>query len=170
MSVPAFLTIEGKHYMSTKTAANLWGLQPKTVSDYCKNNKIKYKFKNGRFGWYIRTDEIKPLSHEEIRRMLILTLQLKNNPTYEIDWTLFNYDESVLESIYNHLCTHGYIQNFLIEDKKRIPYDVILTQKGIELATTFRNKKISDFATTLTQWLPIIINVAQLYFQINPIR
>lgn len=169
MAAPALLTIDGNTFMSTKAAANLWNLQPKTVSDYCKNNKIKNKFKNGCLGWYIRTDEIKPLSQEEIRRMLILTLQLKNNPAYEIDWSLFEYDESVLDSIYTHLYVHGYIQNFSVEDKKRIPYDVVLTQKGMELATTFRKGKIADFTVTLTQWLPIIISAAQLYFQINPI-
>lgn len=168
MAAPALLIIDGNTYMSTKAAADLWNLQPKTVSDYCKNNKIKNKFKNGRLGWYIRTDEIKPLSQEEIRRMLILTLQLKNNPAYEIDWSLFEYDESVLDSIYTHLHVHGYIQNFSVENKKRIPYDVVLTQKGMELATTFRKGKITDFTVTLTQWLPIIISVAQLYFQINP--
>lgn len=169
MAAPALLVIDGNNYMSTKTAAKLWNLQPKTVSDYCKNNKIKNKFKNGHFGWYIRTDEIKPLSQEEIRRILILTLQLKNNPAYEIDWSLFEYDESVLDSIYTHLNAHGYIQDFSIEDKKRIPYEVVLTQKGMELATTFRKEKIADFTVTLTQWLPIIIGAAQLYFQINPI-
>ena len=110
------------------------------------------------------------MSQEEIHRILILTLQLKNNPAYEIDWSLFEYDESVLDSIYTHLHTHGYIQDFSIEDKKRIPYEVVLTQKGMELATTFRKEKTANFTVTLTQWLPIIISAAQLYFQINPLK
>ena len=169
MSAPAVLDIDGKKYMSTKAAAELWNLHHKTVSAYCKSDKIKNKFKNGRFGWYIRIDEIKPLSQAEIRKILILSLQLKNNPDYTIEWTAFNYDESVLESIYNHLYVHGYIQHFSVEDKKRIPYDVVLTPKGMELATTFQKEKNSDFNVTLTQWLPIIISAAQLYFQINPI-
>ena len=168
MLAPALLVIDGNNYMSTKTAAELWGIHPKTVSNYCKDNRIKNKFKNGRLGWYIRTDEIKPLSQEEIRRMLILTLQLKNNPDCEIDWMQFQYNELVLDSIYTHLHTHGYIQGFSIEEKKRIPYDVVLTQKGMELATTFRKGKISNFTETLRQWLPIVISAAQLYFQINP--
>ena len=167
MSAPALLTVDGSNYMSTKTAAELWGLQRKTVSDYCKNNKIKNKFKNGRFGWYIRTDEIKPLSQEEIRKILILTLQLKNNPACEIDWSLFNCDEAVLESIYQHLFLHGYVQSFSIADKRRIPSEVILTEKGMECVTTFKKEKLSDFSVAITQWLPIVISVAQLYCQVN---
>ena len=41
MAAPSLLIIEENTYMSTKAAAKLWNLQPKTVSNYCKNNKIK---------------------------------------------------------------------------------------------------------------------------------
>ena len=169
MSAPALLTIENHVYMSTKAAADLWGLHPKTVSDYCKTNKIINKFKNGSLGWYIRIDEIKPLTQEEIRRILILTLQLKNNPSCEVDWALFNQNETVLDNIYNYLYRLGYILPFSIENKKKIPYEVILTQRGMELVTSLKKNKIQDFATTLTQWLPIMINIAQLYIQAKSI-
>lgn len=169
MSAPALLTIENHMYMSTKAAADLWGLHPKTVSNYCKSNKIINKFKNGSLGWYIRIDEIKPLTQEEIRRILILTLQLKNNPVCEVDWSLFNQDVSTIEKIYNHLVSLGYIQPFTIENPRHIPYEVVLTLRGMELVTSFGKNKISDFTTTLAQWLPIVINLAQLYLQVNPV-
>ena len=166
MSAQALLTIDGKCYMSTKAAAGKWNLQPKTVANYCKTDKIKNKFKNGRYGWYIRIDEIKPLSQYEIRKILILTLSLKNNPTYEIDWTPFQYDDSVIEKIYDYLHVNGYIQKFLIKDKKRIPYDVVLTPKGMELVTTIQKEEKSLKSNKiLMDWLPIIINIAQLYLQ-----
>lgn len=167
MSAPALLVVDGNSYMSTKAAAQLWNLQTKTVSNYCKDGKIKHCFKNGRLGWYIRTDEIKPLSQEDIRRILVLTLQLKNNPAYEIDWTLLDCDRSVLESTYNHLQAQGYICDFSVDDEKRLPYEVVLTQKGMELVTTFKKTKIASFPEALVQWMPIMINVAQLYFQMN---
>ena len=169
MSAPSLITVDGHKYMSTKSAADLWDLSPKTISDYCKDDKIRNKFKNGRFGWYIRTDEIKPLSQKDIHKLLVFTLQLKNDSTYEIDWTLFNYDESVFESIYQHLLARGYIRPFSISDKKRIPYEVVLTQKGMEIATNFKKEKISNLSVAITQWLPVVIGAAQLYFQINPI-
>jgi len=39
MSSQALIEVDGNKYMSTKTAADLWGLSPRTVSDYCKNNR-----------------------------------------------------------------------------------------------------------------------------------
>lgn len=169
MIAPALLTIDGYNYMSTKTAANLWNLNSKTVSEYCNSGKIKNKFKNGRFGWYIRTDEMKPLSEKEIRKILVLTLQLKNNPSYGIDWSLLEYDESAFERIYQQLFFRGYIESFTSIDKARIPYDVILTPKGMEVATSIKNAKTQNLYATVTEWLPIIISAAQLYFQLRPI-
>ena len=77
MSSQALIEVDGNKYMSTKTAADLWSLSARTVSNYCKNNRIHRKFKNGKLGWYIHVDEIKPLSDIEIHRLLVLSIQLK---------------------------------------------------------------------------------------------
>ena len=165
MKSPRILMIDGKKYMSTQTAADLWGVKPRTVSGYCKNNRITNCFKNGKQGWYIWIDEIKPLSTNEIHRILLLTLQLKNRPSLEIDWSTFSFDDSFIEVIYKSLAYQGFIEEFDIENKKKIPYEVILTKKGFEFATSFKNEESSDFTTSLQQWLPIIIQLAQLYLQ-----
>lgn len=167
MHSQAILEIEGKKYMSTKTAADLWGLSSRTVSNYCKRDRIRRKFKNGGMGWYIYIDEIKPLSDAEIHKLLVLSIQLKNNPSLEIDWSTFNFDNSIIDVIYQNLVASGYIQPYNISDKRRIPYEVILTQKGLETATSFKQKNIPDYSTLVSQWLPILINIAQLIFQIK---
>lgn len=170
MEAKRIIVVDNQKYMSTKTAADCWGLKPKTVADYCRNNRIKNKFKNGNKGWYIRIDEIKPLSSDEIHKILVLSLQLKNNPDLEIDWSTFNFDYSAIKVVYKNLVSQGYVKDFSIEDEKMIPYKVILTQKGMECATCFRNmtkKSISDFSTTVQQWAPIVIGIAQVVCQIT---
>ena len=161
MATSDIIIVEGKKYVSTKIIAKTWGLTRNTVSDYCKSNKIINKFKDGN-RWYIRTDEIKPLTNEEIHRLLMLTLQLKNNPSLKIDWSTFSFDDSFIEYIYQNLVEQKYIEQFTIRDKKRIPYEVILTQKGLDIAMKYRKGKTNDFSAIVSQWLPIIINVAQL--------
>ena len=58
------------------------------------------------------------------------------------------------------------IENFSINDKKRIPYEVILTQKGLEFVTSGNKEKIEDFGTAMKEWLPTIIGAAQLIAQV----
>lgn len=167
MSAQSLIEVDGNKYMSTKTAAELWDLSSRTVSDYCKNNRIHRRFKNGKLGWYIHIDEIKPLSDTEIHRLLVLSIQLKNDPSLTIDWTTFNFDDEAIDAIYQSLCLSGYIHSYSVSDKRRIPYEVILTQKGLEMATAFNKKSIPDFSTVCSQWVPILINIAQLYMQIK---
>lgn len=166
MEAPRIITVDGKKYMSTKTAADIWRLKPRTVSDYCNSGKIINKFKNGRYGWYIDINEIRPLSVYEIRRFLILTLTLKNNPEYEIDWDSFDYDNSAIEVIYKNLVGMGYIYPFSIENKQKIPYEVNLTPQGLDLVTSYKQPKKPNYSEIVGKWLPIMISLAQLYFQI----
>lgn len=166
MEVQRLISVDGKTFMSTKAAADLWGLKPKTVADYCNSNKIINKFKVGR-NWYISINEIKPLSNAEIHKLLVLTIQLKNNPSLEIDWSTYTFDDTAIENVYKNLLALKYIMPYSIADAKRIPYEVVLTQKGLEKATQFSKKSISDFTTIVSQWLPVLINAAQLYLQIK---
>ena len=110
--------------------------------------------------------QIKRLSDEELKALWETYFADKTNKVIR--------DKLIVQYIYLTRYVIGRVKvnlppSFSIEDKKRIPYDVVLTQKGMELATTFRKEKIADFTVTLTQWLPIVISAAQLYFQINPI-
>lgn len=167
MKYPSIIELNGKKYMNTKTAAGAWNLKPATVSAYCKEGKICNAVKYLEERWYMPIDTVKPLSNDEIRRFLILTLQLKNKPSLEIDWAIFPSDYSSVELIYRHLVFRNMIENFDIQDKKHIPYEVVLTQKGMEIATSGNRGKIADFGTALKEWLPTIIEAAQLIVQVT---
>ena len=162
----SIIEINGKKYMSTKMAAKLWGLKPRTVAEYCRNNKIYDKFKNGSLGWYISTDEIKPLSKTEIRRLLTITLQLKNNPEYQIDWSILNFNDCVIERVYTNLMRQGYIEPFVVTNAQKLPYDVTLSEQGFEFVT-YNEKEKFDFAIIAQQWLPIIFDAVRLYFEVK---
>ena len=97
----------------------------------------------------------------------MLTLQLKNKPSLEIDWSSFSTEDSVIEPIYRYLVFRELIEPFKISDQKRIPYEVILTQKGLEFVTVSQKGKIEDYGTVMKEWLPIMIGAAQLIVQIT---
>lgn len=143
------------------------GLSSRTVSNYCKNNRIHRRFKNGKLGWYIHIDETKPLTDAEIHLLLALSIQLKNKPSLTIDWTTFNFDDDAIDAIYQSLYLLGYIHPYSVSYRRRIPYEVILTQKGLEMATAFNKKSFPDFSTVCSQWLSVLINAVQLYIQIK---
>ena len=161
------LYINGEVYLNTKGIAEKWGVNPKTVSKYCKENKIKNKFKKGNKGWYIREDEMKPITKKDIRKILFVSQQLRSKPDYKFDDKLFRKNEEILEKTYQHLVFRGYLKPFTIENKMTIPYEVVLTQQGIELLGNFRERHLSDIVSLMKDWLPIIISIAQLYFQIK---
>lgn len=166
MNYPSIIEYNGKKYMNAKTAADVWGLKSGTVADYCNKGKICGAIKYLEARWYIPVDAVKPLSNDEIRRFLILTLQLKNKPSLEVDWSTFPCEYSSVELVYRYLVFRDMLENFDIADKKRIPYEVVLTQKGLGIATSGNNEKIGDFGTTLKEWLPTIISAAQLIAQV----
>ncbi len=163
---PAFIEYNGRKYMNTKTAADNWKIKTDSVAKYCSDGKIPGVFKYYEKRWYIPTDAVKPLSDEEIRRFLVLSLQLKNKPSLEIDWSTFTVDASLIETIYRYLVFREMIESFETGDVKRIPYEVTLTQKGMEFATSRKKDKIEDFGTAMKEWLPTIIGAAQLLVQV----
>ena len=165
MKYQEVIELNVKKYMSVKFAAEFWNMNPKTISKYCAQGKICEATKYRDRKWYIPVDAVKPLSNDEIRKFLILTIQLKNKPSLEIDRSKFSTEMSTIDNIYHYLVSQEFIENFKITDKKRIPYDVILTQKGLEFATS--NIKMKDYSTALKEWLPTIIGVAQLITQVS---
>lgn len=169
MKYPSILELNGQKYMSTQIAAGVWNLKRQTVSDYCSKGKVYRAIKYQEARWYIPIDAVKPLSDDEIRCFLTLTLQLKNKPSLEIDWSLFPVGDSVIEPIYRYLFFREFIENFSISNQKRIPYEVVLTQKGLEFVTTRKKEKIEDFGIILKEWVPTIIGVAQLIVQVAQI-
>ena len=164
MQYPSIIKYNGQKYMSTKTAEDVWNLKQRTISDYCKQGKICQALKYRGVRWYIPINAVKPLSDSEISQFLILTLQLKNKPSLEIDWSAFPVENSVIVPIYRYLVFRGLIEKFDIPNERRIPYEVVLTQKGLEFSTSNKGK-INNFGTVMKEWLPTIISAAQLIVQ-----
>lgn len=163
----SFLEKDGKKYISSKEISKIWNLSQKTVAKYCRDKRIKDCIKGPHGQWYIFVETVKPLSDSEIHRLLFLTLQLKNNPSLEIDWSTFGFDLSYIGMIYSNLVGEGYLKPFECKDKTRIPYEVTLTQKGFELAIPSKTQKADiSFTSAITQWTPIVIGVAQLIVQV----
>lgn len=112
MNYPSIIEYNGKKYMNAKTAADVWGLKSGTVADYCNKGKICGAIKYLEARWYIPVDAVKPLSNDEIRRFLILTLQLKNKPSLEVDWSTFPCEYSSVELVYRYLVFRDMLENF----------------------------------------------------------
>lgn len=166
MSVQSVVIVQGKKYISSKIASEVWGLSQETVAKYCRKKRIQDCFQGAHRQWFISADTVKPLSDAEIHRLLFLTLQLKNDPALEIDWSTFDFDISLIDLIYSNLVFEGYIKPFEIDDKERIPYSVVLTQKGLETALPRKSgKNDMSYSNAVAQWLPIIIGAAQLLVQ-----
>lgn len=152
--------IDGKMYMSTKAAGDLWGLSPGTVARYCKSKKIKaFKDTSGR--WCIPIDTFKPLSDNEISQLLILTLQLKNDPELKIDYSVLPIERSDLRKVYDYLAELEFIEKFDIENDEDIPYKAVLTQKGFKMATVLPKKENTDYSYCLSNWAKIICNLSE---------
>lgn len=166
MKYPPIIELNGETYMSTKIAADSWKIKQETIAKYCAAGKICHSVKYFGKRWYIPIDAVKPLPNDEIRRLLILTLQLKNNPSLEIDWSVFPIKNPAIDTIYRYLAFLELIETFDIVDVKRIPYEIILTRKGLEFVTSNKKEKITDYNTTLREWLPTIIGAAQLIAQV----
>ncbi len=159
------IEIDGKRYMNTKTAADLWGIKQKTVADYCKTKKIARAWKVSNKIWYIPVDTIKPLTNTQIHQLLVLTLQLKNKPSLEIDWSVCQVDRSAIKQIYAYLLEQEFIESLPTCSAERIPYEIVLTSKGLDAATKFQDKRIPGFSEALTTWIPIVIDIASLAIQ-----
>ena len=160
------IELDGKKYMSTSFAAKHWGVTQNTVSQYCRQGRIYDCFQDEKKRWFISIDEIKPLKDDEIKRILFLSLQLKNNPSLPIDWSTFDFDEKVIDIIYRNLANEKYIMEFNCSDKKKIPYEIVLTQKGMEKVFSVPKDRLGDFKNAVHHWLPIVISITELIHKI----
>lgn len=167
MGSKKMVEVNGKKYISSKLAAEAWEITQGTVADYCRTGRIKDCWKDACNRWFIAIDTIKPLSNAEVQRLLFLVLQLKNDPTLEINWSMFTFDRGIIDLIYSNLVYEGYLKPFDIQEKERIPYEVILTQRGMEVALPRRHCKTDvSFSGVIAQWAPTVVGIAQLVVQI----
>jgi hypothetical protein len=170
MALP-YIEIDGKKYMSSRRAAELWNKSQGTISKYCKLGKVpKSKcIKDSHNNWYIDINTVYPLSDDEVRKLLTLTLQLKNNPLYSFDWSTFTIDVENIRPIYEYLADMKYILRFQINDSKRLPYDIVLTERGMKLVTGWKseNKIDFNFSNSLLQWSSVVLNLVSLIEEIK---
>ena len=168
MALP-YIMVNNKRYMSTKYAAEVWNKKQSTISKYCKNGKIPNSkcIKDDHGHWYIDINAIYPLDDSDVRKLLTLTLQLKNNPQYSFDWSLLKSDAENIRPIYEYLADMKYIHPYQIEDSMKLPYDVVLTEKGMSIVVGFSGKdnENSFLNNSIAQWLSVSIQLAQVLLQ-----
>ena len=152
------IEVDGKRYMNTKSAAQLWSLKQRDVASYCRQGRIKGAFKDTSGKWCVPINSVKPLTDEHIRKILRLTLQLKNNPDQSFDLSTINTDTNNLISAYDYLASIGYLKLFNKDDPpEEIPRKVELTEKGMEIFTKKGDPEKRDIQITINEWKQVIL-------------
>ena len=150
--------IKGERYITPKPAADCWGMSQQAVTSACRDGRILGAFQDTRGKWLVPANACKPMEREDIRRILILSLALKNRPDQVINNNSF--DQMV--TVYRYLRDTGYIEDF-DEKSERIPFEVVLTEKG--MTTAISGKKINfdifNAGTTLIQLIASVITIFQ---------
>lgn len=160
MFVNALIESNGKRYATTKAFAELWDVSAKTVSDYCKDEKIPGAIKISRNMWYIPTDAIKPIDTNVISKMLFSVLQIKNNPNADIDFSGMNTEN--VNVLLKNLSDLKYIKNFsYIENlsNEEICNNIVLTNRGMKFLTSHKVSKKFDWKQFLLEKLPLCLKL-----------
>jgi hypothetical protein len=161
MGKQKLLEINGKRYMLTSEAAKMWGIKPATVSLYCRDGMIPDSFKNVDNNWWIPVSAIRPLSKAQIKKILLLTIQLTYNLTYQMDYRAYGVNIEGIKLVYNHLAKLGYIRKLDKDiNATRIPYEAKLTQKGIEIVASAADDKSNNLDIVAKEWASIILDTA----------
>ncbi len=148
--------LNGITYYSPKAAADNWKMSHQAVTSACKDGRIVGAIQDSTNQWCIPNTSMMPLSKETIRKIMIITLALKNTPNIMISG-LENYD---VHKLYAYLRDTNYIKPFN-ENSSRIPYEAILTEKGMDLV--IESKKIemdwTNIAVLLVQCIPSFLEI-----------
>ncbi len=154
------IEVDGKRYMDSRAAARLWNISPRTVARYCREQRVPGAFKDSGGRWCIPMDAIRPLTDSTLRDVLILTLHLQANPGYAIDYPGLGINPSELGQAYTHLALLGYIQEFdIATPSPSLPFEVKLTNRGVDLVSGGEIKKTQDIAEVLQRWAPAIASI-----------
>ena len=131
-------------YVKSKLMAELWGYKNNsTIVKYCKEGKVNAVKENNI--WYISVNEPKPLTEKEKHDILLLIMQLKNNPNYPI---VLNDNSINVENLYvilEKLVTEGFLEPFEKNNGNVVISEVlsrmVLTQQGFIFVIKQSNKK-----------------------------
>ena len=159
--------------MTTQEAAELWDLSQYTVSKYCKEGKIPDAVKiSGK--WRIPKNSVRPVTDKDLRKILFLTLQLKNNPEYEIDYDVLGLEGTNIKKVYDYLHSLKLIEK-LPEGipVHKIPYKAVLTKRGMSIIENgSKGEKSSstpkNIQKTVLDWGPAVIHlVTEIFKYVN---
>lgn len=150
--------IDGKRYVTPSVFGNAIGWNRQKVTVACKEGRIVGACQDTSGSWIIPVDTVKPLETEQIRSLMVTTVYLKNWPNHALDYS----DQESTVSVYTYLQQTGYIEPFDVESQ-RIPFEVVLTEKGIKLATEGKPLNLNwvNIGTTVIQVAASIITIAQ---------
>ena len=153
------IDVNGKKHMNVKTAAQLWNVSASTVRAYCREDKIADKIRTAKNQWYISVEEIKPISKSEIKKLLFLVLQLKNNPKAEIDWSIFETKEMEILLAFDYLRRLGYVRSFDEKAGDKIPRTATLTEKGMREAMSQKEPPNFDWKNFILTYGTILYEI-----------
>ena len=150
--------LNGKRYVIPSVFGNAIGWSGQKVTAACKEGRIVGACQDTSGRWIIPVDTMKPLETEQIRSLMVTTVYLKNRPNHTLDYS----DHESTVSVYTYLQQTGYIEPFDAESE-RIPFEVVLTEKGIKLATEGKPLNLNwlNIGTTVIQVAASLITIAQ---------
>lgn len=144
----------------------LWNVSQQDVRYHCNKEKIPGVIRVGKNRIYIPINSKKPLTESQIKRLLFLVLQLKNNPKFEIDWNALELKQNEVYETYKTLEQLGYVKHFETKGKMSdsdIPYIAELTEKGMEFTFSQNKKKQIDWKGLFISIVPCVFELGVQY-------
>lgn len=164
--------VNGKEYLSTREAAELWGLKVKTVTKYANatNGIIPGCIKHdGRL--FIPANAIRPITQSVAQGILWAIIRIKNDPDSYLDLTQFGIRNSQLNAVLNELERKLYIispENAQSERDRLLSCRI--TERGFGLVEyrkrlnndLLRSKIASEYVTLAFSTAQTIMQAVQL--------
>ena len=119
--------INGKTYMSPAAAADKWPISRQKIVAECKAGKVVGACLDSSNKWIIPIDARQPIDDENIRKILISLLCLKNKPSTGS----INVEAVKVNEVIDYLKETGYLEK---TDACNLN-DLVLTEKGMHVAT-----------------------------------
>ena len=154
--------IEGKRYVTTKVMAGFWDVSQRTVTEYCRDCLVIGAFKDSSNRYMIPSDAKKPLSKNVIEKVLWLVVQLKNNSSYQIDYSSLGVTTNDIEWAFKYLAALSFFEPISQEcPVSEIPYKAQLTDKGFALIQNPAKKDRKSLDTAaIIELLPALVKTA----------
>jgi len=150
--------VNGIRYVTPGVFGDVIGWNKQKVTAACKEGRIIGACQDTSGSWMIPVDAMKPLEAEQIRALMVTTVYLKNRPDHVLDYS----DHESTVAVYSYLQKIGCIEPFNA-DSERIPYEVVMTEKGVKLATEGKSLNLNwlNIGTTVIQVAASILTIVQ---------